>query len=162
MYFTVTFSKFDILHVGTVEHTGMVEPWSFSVLPWPEITSHVCFSKTIYLFRDRTQAVVKLWNVRNWHEARSILSMNIKPVCHTNKVQAMRHRPGQAVRASGSWVFQNFWAVGTWMWLSCQLHASAAFISPVPKRYPWYSIHLEAESTPMAIARQRLELISNN
>ena len=26
--------------------------------------------------------------------------MDIKAVCHTNKVQAMRHRPGQAVKAS--------------------------------------------------------------
>jgi hypothetical protein len=26
LYFTVTFFKLDILHVGTVKHTGMVEP----------------------------------------------------------------------------------------------------------------------------------------
>jgi len=117
LYFTVTFFKLDILHVGTVEHTGMVEPWSFNLLPWPEITSRMCFNGTIYLFGDRTQAVVKSRNVRNWHEARSIMSMNIKAVCHTNKVQAIRHRPGQTVRASGGWGFQNFWTLGTWRWL---------------------------------------------
>jgi len=43
LYFSVTFFKLDILHVGTVELTGMVEPWSFNLLPWPEITSHIFF-----------------------------------------------------------------------------------------------------------------------
>jgi hypothetical protein len=36
--------------------------------------------------------------------------------------------------------------IGTWRWQGCQPYAPAAF---TPRKYSWYSILLEAESTPV-------------
>jgi hypothetical protein len=65
--------------------------------------------------------------------------------CGQKRVQLFLYRAGQALRISGGWGSQNLQKIGTWRWQHCQPYAPATFN---PRRHPWYSFQLEAESIP--------------
>ena len=63
----------------------------------------------------------------------------------SKKVKESRKRPDVAQRVPGSLGSQISITFGTWMWWGCQPHIPAAF---TPRKCPWYSFSLGAESTP--------------
>ena len=63
----------------------------------------------------------------------------------SKKVKQSHYRPGQALRVPGVWVSQISRQSAHEGGKVCQLYDPAAF---TPRKYPWYSFLLEAESIP--------------